>query len=345
MMQVICIAIMIAATGLEGDPKAAKDLLRSRGLIRSGSTYVLPAERELTGGLRDLKDLEKELADAVKKRDQWQYWIAQRRWQLQAGAAELDRLTVLLGRADDVDDHNEVVMRMNAVAAQVRALERQIDDAEKNEQIPGQLAKARAAFQIRVTQLNELVHDVQTEYQKLAANPEIAEALAIASGKPDKPYNLGPLRRFQSNVERLRGYEEIVVVDHIDLRPNGGTYLVDTVINGRHPKVMILDTGASIVLLNESTARASGAKLDAAEKAYAKVADGRIIESRRVVLDSITVGRFTIKNVECAVLPDGTVEIEALLGGSFLDNFTYTVDPAANILTLTRENVEKTSGK
>lgn len=344
-MQVICIAIMIAATGLEGDPKAAKDLLRSRGLIRSGSTYVLPAEHELAGGLRDLRDLEKELADAVKKRDQWQQWIVQRRWQLQAGAAELDRLTGLLGRADDVDDHNEVVMRMNAVAAQVRALERQIHDAEKNEHIPGQLAKARAAFQIRITQLNALVHDVQTEYQKLATDSEITEALITANDQPDRPYKLGPLKRFKRDVERLREYEDIVVVDHIDLRPNRGTYLVDTVINGKHPKVMILDTGASIVLLNESTARAAGVDVDAhGEKAYAKVADGRIIESRRIVLESISVGRFTIKNVECSVLPDGSVEIDALLGGSFLDHFTYTVDPAANVLTLTRENVDEHPG-
>lgn len=339
-MRLICIAILIAATGLDDDQKSAKELLRTHGLIRSGSTYVLPGERELSSGLREIKDLEKDLADAVKKRDQWQRWIAERRWQLQSGAGELERLAVLLGRADDVDDHNEVVMRMNAVSAQVRALERQIQDAEKNEQIPGNVAKARAAFQDRVKESNELVHNVQSNYQKLAADPEIVEALVLASGKPDKPYEIGPLKRFERDVEQLRQYEEIVVVDHIDLRPNGGTYLVDTVINGKHPKVMILDTGASIVLLNESTARAAGVKLDTAERAYAKVADGRIIESRRVVLDSITVGRFAIRNVECAVLPDGMVEIEALLGGSFLDNFTYTVDPNANVLTLTRENVD-----
>lgn len=344
-MSTIMLSVLLSLGSEPMDAKSARALLREKGLSRSGLTYVLEGERELKSGLRELTQLRKNLEKAAQERDEWQRWIAARRWERAAGAAELERLSHLLARADDVDDHNEVVMRINAVKTRLNAINAQIENAGNNERIPGQVALARTQLQDKVALLREIAQQVVRDSTMLANDPQVSSALDALNADGRKKYAIGPSKRFHRDVERLSEYENVVLEERIKLRPNNGTYLIDTVINGKHPKTMILDTGASLVLLTESAARSAGVRFDSrTELGFAKVADGRIVPVRRILLDSITVGGFTIRQVECAVIPDQQSKVDALLGGAFLDHFTYTVDPDANVLTLTRDNVGS-SGK
>ena len=54
------------------------------------------------------------------------------------------------------------------------------------------------------------------------------------------------------------------------------------------------------------------------------------------------VGRFTVKNVPCAILPGGA-KVDPLLGGSFLQFFTYKYTPATDKLVLTEIQTEENS--
>ena len=58
-------------------------------------------------------------------------------------------------------------------------------------------------------------------------------------------------------------------------------------------------------------------------------------------LDSLCVGSFTVNNVKCVVFPESENDITPLLGGTFLKNFTYTIDPALEQLTLIKENLDE----
>ena len=53
-------------------------------------------------------------------------------------------------------------------------------------------------------------------------------------------------------------------------------------------------------------------------------------------LASVRVGKFTVENVECAVLGDDAVAAEPLLGMSFLEHFKFEVDAAARKLTMVK---------
>ncbi len=66
------------------------------------------------------------------------------------------------------------------------------------------------------------------------------------------------------------------------------------------------------------------------------VADGRTVEARRMVLDSVRLAEFTVRNVDCLVLPAEAKGAPALLGGSFLRHFVYQVDSTAKVLTMFR---------
>jgi len=53
-------------------------------------------------------------------------------------------------------------------------------------------------------------------------------------------------------------------------------------------------------------------------------------------LTSVRVGKFTVENVECAVLGPAATMAEPLLGMSFLENFKFEIDAAAKKLNMVK---------
>lgn len=66
------------------------------------------------------------------------------------------------------------------------------------------------------------------------------------------------------------------------------------------------------------------------------LADGNVIEGKRIELAMVRVGRFEVEHVECAVLSDKYPGAEPLLGMSFLGKFNFKIDPDAGKLTMTK---------
>jgi aspartyl protease family protein len=55
-----------------------------------------------------------------------------------------------------------------------------------------------------------------------------------------------------------------------------------------------------------------------------------------MTLPSVRVGKFSLENVECAVLGPEATRAEALLGMSFLGAFQFEIDSAAKKLTMVK---------
>jgi len=80
----------------------------------------------------------------------------------------------------------------------------------------------------------------------------------------------------------------------------------------------LVDTGANLVALSESTARRLDIDFESGKKSYASTANGNI-PMRLVTLDKVSVGSIEVDNVQAAVIQDpGPVGV--LLGMSFLSN-------------------------
>jgi aspartyl protease family protein len=110
---------------------------------------------------------------------------------------------------------------------------------------------------------------------------------------------------------------------------------VETIINGKHTKPMMLDTGASLVLIPQGLAREIGLTPAATDRSLdLKLADGRTVQAKLMKLDSLQVGKFTAEKVPCAVLPADLSQAPALLGQTFLRLFSYRVNPQTQKLTL-----------
>ena len=70
-------------------------------------------------------------------------------------------------------------------------------------------------------------------------------------------------------------------------------------------------------------------------------ADGTVIKTRKMTILSMRVGKFTIANVECAVMPDNKGDVDPLLGQSFLKHFKVDFSPETGKLSLKRIDTEE----
>ena len=97
----------------------------------------------------------------------------------------------------------------------------------------------------------------------------------------------------------------------------GGHFVTDVRMNNRSVKVLV-DTGATTVAINETTARKIGIRLQPADfKHKVNTANG-IARMASATIREIRIGNIRVKNVRAGVLKDSALS-STLLGMSFLN--------------------------
>ncbi|MCX5714534.1 MAG: retropepsin-like aspartic protease [Candidatus Omnitrophica bacterium] len=114
--------------------------------------------------------------------------------------------------------------------------------------------------------------------------------------------------------------------------------MVDGELNGLVNVSLMLDTGASLVILKRSIADRLGIDLNSINRDVTlSVADGRQIKAKYVILNSVRIKDITASNVEAAIMMDnveGAKFQDGLLGMSFLKRFNFKVDHKNNKLII-----------
>lgn len=117
----------------------------------------------------------------------------------------------------------------------------------------------------------------------------------------------------------------------------GRHHRVDALIvgnGGQFVKVSLLvDTGASTIVLPYSMIQALGFQEDALNNALMRTASGQI-RGKIGVLKTVTVGNVSANDVEVGFIPDDQLGNSTLLGMSFLERFRLTFDDAHNEIIL-----------
>ena len=109
-----------------------------------------------------------------------------------------------------------------------------------------------------------------------------------------------------------------------------GQYAADTLVNGE-PVRMMIDTGASAVVISASTAARIGVVPGPGPKWRVKTANGETIASP-AVLNSVSFGGLYLKDVQALILEPAAGEVN-LLGASFLKRL-ISVEQRDGILIL-----------
>ena len=97
----------------------------------------------------------------------------------------------------------------------------------------------------------------------------------------------------------------------------GGHFVTDVRMNNRSVKVMV-DTGATTVAINESTARKIGIRLQPADFKYKVNTANGVARMAVATIREIRIGNIRVKNVRAGVLKDSALS-STLLGMSFLN--------------------------
>lgn len=141
----------------------------------------------------------------------------------------------------------------------------------------------------------------------------------------------------QEEIAKLEGEFER---KEINFSKQKGGIVVGAVLNDKVMASLVVDTGASLVVISKRIAEQLGAnKSEESGKIELVLADGRKITATPVVLSTVDVGGSKVKDVMAAVIeepPDPGVD--GLLGMSFLSNFFVKIDANGNSLVLEKFN-------
>lgn len=101
-------------------------------------------------------------------------------------------------------------------------------------------------------------------------------------------------------------------------------------LNKKVEASLVLDTGASLVVLRRKIAEKLGINLDGIKPdAKMTLADGRQINAKHIILESVEVEGVEARNVEATIMLDDSGNLnfgDGLLGMSFLKRFNFKVD-------------------
>ncbi|MBL7072073.1 MAG: retroviral-like aspartic protease family protein, partial [Candidatus Omnitrophica bacterium] len=152
--------------------------------------------------------------------------------------------------------------------------------------------------------------------------------------------NMSPdeLHFFQEMDAKLKGMAQDFKEDIASYIPDGNHVIVDALINGRASARLMVDTGASIVIISKAVALRLGLEYDDIQNEIDIVmADSSVSKARPVILDSVKVGDAKVEKVQAAIIESADIGgVEGLLGMSFLSNFIIKFDSSRNELILER---------
>jgi len=123
----------------------------------------------------------------------------------------------------------------------------------------------------------------------------------------------------------------------IDFNRYGLGIMVDAVLNRLLKANLIVDTGASVMVISKEIADKLGLNFTTKESAtiLVSLADGSKVKAYPTILESVKVGDVEVKNVRTAVLQNSqATEEDGLLGMSFLEKFVIRIDAKSNKLIL-----------
>ena len=134
----------------------------------------------------------------------------------------------------------------------------------------------------------------------------------VAYGDPDK------IARAGDSISQMLRQKSLTAPPPVQIpRGQGGEFALKARINGVTAP-MVIDTGATSVVLTWETAKAIGLPIDMLEYNVDLETAGGHTKAARLTLDRLSVGKLTEKSVPALVVPRGQMKTN-LLGMSFLD--------------------------
>jgi clan AA aspartic protease (TIGR02281 family) len=327
---VLSLGALAPAEEKKAEEKTGAALLESKGLRKIGSFFVLGEEAALKKKLRELEPLRKKVMDAQKKASAAEKVVEQKKQLINQCLQQRHDLEIALNNVNNVEQHNRMVNALNELSDRIEILEKALHEDKVTKTLRATATEVSEQYVEAVMQLRKQCKAVKAKYEELAADAQVKEAIDEVNKTEHPAGKLGPGLEFIALDSNLKRMEASVVSETIAMRRDeGDLWTVSVTFNGQHSRDMTIDTGASSVVLPYKMATEVG--LTPSEKdptITCILADGHAIKCKMVYAKTVRVGKFTVEHVECGVMPADCPEASAMLGQSFLKNFTFRIDNA-----------------
>lgn len=326
----------------EVEAKAEK-ILADVGLKRIGKRYtsdeISSLNRELSTLTRRRRDLKQTSTAWREATDQ----LAAINNQLRQLTFRHGQLSLQLAQVAGVDAsaNNRIVGLLNANTAEQKLLR------ERRDAVTAEVGRRRqtvneeeASYTTDVLQLRKRADSLTETLTTKLADQNVQIAMKVMAANHDAAVP-GDASSMLSSVEkRLQSVEQEVFREAIPLDDRGNSLYANVVV-GDQTVSMVVDTGATLVVLPNDLAAKLGVQPGPGDpELILTLADGRSIPARGATVPVMRLGTFEAKDVDVAVLDPSAVAAEPLLGMSFLGSFRSELDPAAKTLRLTRVETE-----
>ena len=292
----LSLAMLMPAARVRADAEAAKKTLEDKGLEARGSTWVLDAEIKLAQDMRDLRkaklDVEKVERDQRsidRKIRQAKAFIAQKQY-------ELNKLRDKLTKAATAIQQNQLIAEMQKAKEYI---EEAIKVKQENEnKMEAARRDEREKFVEIVLDMSNKVDNVAKKYEAMEKDEAVTGAIKTLNDAGLK-YSLGPGSVFKANQTLVTRYKQEILSGDIELRAEGNVFWVEVIINGKSRREMVLDSGASLLSIPADMAKELNlvpSKDD--PDIRLSLADGKIVDAKLMVLDTVQVGQFIVNDVE-----------------------------------------------
>lgn len=146
--------------------------------------------------------------------------------------------------------------------------------------------------------------------------------------------NIRPaLADIEKDLKKFNAEFQVAAIDVTFI--SGNHIIVPVKINGKRPVALLLDTGASSVVLSRSLAKRLGINWSRGREIEVTLANGEKTKGNLVTLHSVAVEEFRADNIRATVLEKPPAPgIDGLLGMSYLDRFLIHIDAVNRKLVL-----------
>ncbi|MCC9640940.1 TIGR02281 family clan AA aspartic protease [Rhodopirellula sp. JC740] len=318
----------------------AEAILKEAGLRRSGKTLIADAAAELAREMSGLSKQRRELVLQQKEYATAQSQIGQMEEQLRLAETKDGELNLQLARVagTDVLTNNRIVALINANRTRMKQLRSQRTQAEETTaDLQAKLNSKEAEYAETVFQLRKSLDNLREEVAHSTKDEKVQIAIRVMNANHGVPMSISPDDILQTIELRLAKIEQEVFSESIPLeKERSGSMHVTVSVNNQTVRMMV-DSGATLVTLPASVARELDISIPAdAKRLRLVLANGDELSAQRVTLESVRVGQFEAKDVECAILEPIEAKVEPLLGMSYLGEFKFEIDAVQKTLRMLR---------
>jgi clan AA aspartic protease (TIGR02281 family) len=362
-------AVLMVLTGtlMAGAQDRPPDqILKDQGLKRAPSaTWVLVAEAAVLKDVRKAQNLSMRLRFGQEQQQALEMgnqnpqvliqglrqqvdWLEQR---IDAYDQELANLGPSGGNPQATVYHNMLVTERNSIVTEQNSVRRMISSLadqrgqfqDLKKRFNAEVAEVRESYMLAVGDLRKAVDEIMAKYAEIGGKEEVSRALKDLSASSKIKQKLGPSKELTSAIKWLGRLEGSVQSETVVLQRENGVDHLDVMLNGKGPIKMVFDTGAGPMTLPAEVATRLNLK-STGRTVECEVADGTKVAAKEMIIRTVTVGRLTVKDVICVVMPKDKGDVAPLLGQSFLQRFDYKYTQGSGKLVLNKVEPDEPAG-